>query len=196
MSLNRKERKKRKKKIKKVLEEIFIDDFSNEYTKTSFSKAFIEAVVIKEFPSALWQKDIYPIFLNGRNKLYKSYNGHEGYSKFINIDILDEREECEKKYERLMSEMCENRELPVFLDRDVKEYRIIYDLYIFEQVFGDILVSEVKCVKKRISMMAKTGAKLPSGKDSRDLLRTTLSPLREIEFKESKSTEVLKNAHY
>lgn len=195
MSLNKKDRKKRKKQIKKILEDIFIDEFSNEYTKTSFSKTFIEAVIRKQFPTALWHKDIYPIFLNGRNKLYKSYNGHDGYTKFINIDILDEREECEKKYERLMTEMCENRELPVFLDRDVKEYRIIYDLSIFEQIFGDILVSEVKCVKKRVSMMAKTGAILPSGRDSRDILRNTLRPLREIEFKESKPNGGIKNAH-
>lgn len=195
MSLDRKERKKRKKVIKQILEKIFIDDISKEYTKTSYSKRFIEAVVNKEFPLVEWQSDIYPIFLAGRNKLYKSYNGHDGYAKFINIDILDEREECKKKYERLMAEMCENRELPVFLDRDVKEYRIIYDLNIFEQVFGDILVSEVKCVKKRISMMAKTGAKLPSGKDSRDLLRLTLNPLREIEYKESKPNEVIKSAN-
>ena len=83
-----------------------------------------------------------------------------------------------------MSEMCNNRELPVFLDKDVREYRIIYNLSIFEQVFGDLLVSEVKTVKKRISIMAKTGAKLPSGRDSRDLIRNTLKPLRELEFKE------------
>ena len=183
--LSRLERKKRKKKIKRILEDIFIDDYSNEYTKTSYSKAFIEAKVHKEFPSILWHKDIYPIFLSGRKNLYKSYNGYDGYAKFINVDIMDEREVCEKKYERLIKEMCQNRELPIFLDRDVKEYRIIYNLNIFEQVFGDILVSEVKTVKMRISMMAKTGAKLPSGKDSRDLIRDTLKPLREIEYKES-----------
>lgn len=44
-------------------------------------------------------------------------------------------------------------------------------------------------------MMAKTGAKLPSGKDSRDLLRLTLNPLREIEYKESKPNEVIKSAN-
>lgn len=181
----RKERKKRKKVIKEILENIFIDDFFNEYTKTSYSKGFIEAKVHKEFPSALWHKDIYPILLSGRNKLYKSYNEYDGYAKFINVDVMDEREDCEKKYEKLMKEMCENQELPVFLDRDVKEYRIIYNLSIFEQVFGDLLVSEVKTVKKRISIMAKTGAKLPSGRDSRDLIRNTLKPLRELEFKES-----------
>ena len=183
----RKERKKRKKAIKRILESIFIDDFFNEYTKTSYSKGFIEARIHKEFPSALWHKDIYPILLSGRNKLYKSYNEYDGYAKFINVDVMDEREECKKKYEKLMKEMCENQELPVFLDRDVKEYRIIYNLSIFEQIFGDLLVTEVKTVKKRISIMAKTGAKLPSGRDSRDLIRNTLKPLRELEFKESGS---------
>ena len=183
----RKERKKQKKKIKRILENIFIDDFSNEYTTTSYSKRFIEAKVHKEFPKAYWQKDIYPILLSGRTKLYKSYNGYDGYAKFINVDIMDEREECEMKYEKLMNEMCENRELPVFFDKDVDQYRIIYNLAIFEQIFGDLLVSEVKTVKKRISIMAKTGAKLPSGKDSRNFIRTTLKPLRELEFKDSNS---------
>lgn len=181
----RKERKKRKKAIRGILESIFIDDFFNEYTKTSYSKSFIEAKIHKEFPSALWHKDIYPILLSGRNKLYKSYNEYDGYAKFINVDVMDERKDCKKKYDKLMKEMYENQELPVFLDRDVKEYRIIYNLSIFEQVFGDLLVSEVKTVKKRISIMAKTGAKLPSGRDSRDLIRNILKPLRELEFKES-----------
>lgn len=172
---------KSKKKIKTVLEDIFIDN--NEYIKTSFSKKYIEAKVHEILPSAIWEKDIYSLFIIGRKRLYESYNGINGYSQFINVEYTDEREMCIKKYNRLMKEMCINRELPVFLDRDVREYRIIYDLPTYEQIFGDLLCSDVKIVKKRLKMMAKSGAKLPSGKDSRDLLRNTINPLKEIEYK-------------
>lgn len=175
---------KSKRKLKQILEDIFIDN--NEYVKTSFSRKYIEARIHEKFPSVIWEKNIYPIFMNGRKKLYESYEGYAGYSEFINVEYTDEREICIRKYNKLMKEMCRNKELPIFLDRDVREYRIIYDLSTYEQIFGDLLSSDVKIVKKRLKMMAKSGARLPSGKDSRDLLRDTIKPLKEIEYKKER----------
>ncbi len=172
-----------RKKIKDILVEIFID--GNEYVKTSFSKQYIESIVHQAFPGANWQKDIYSLFLKGRNKLYKSFNGYSGYAKFINVEPLDERNECLQKYKKLMEELCKNEELPIFYDRDVSEYRVIYDLTTFESIFGDLLISTTKTMKKQMTIMAKTGAKLPSGKDSRDVLRNAVNPLKEIEYRES-----------
>ncbi len=171
----------RKKKIRDVLVKIFID--GSEYVKTSFSRGFIEARIKKMLPSAVWHKDIYPFFTKGRKILYESYNGSNQYVQFINIEYTDKRAICVEKYDALMKEMCNNHELPIFLDRDVREYRVIYDLPMFEQIFGDMIISAAKGLKNRLTIMAKTGAKLPSGRDSRDLLRDTINPLKELELR-------------
>lgn len=168
--------------IKDTLIGLFID--GNEYRNVSYTKDEILACVRSEHPDPDWQKDIYSAFSKGRKVLKTCYEEFNGYGASINGPILSSREICENKFKKSIEECLSQKELPVYLDRKSKKYRVVHDLRIFENIFGAFIGNLSNTLKNQLTLMGKTGGKLSSGRCSRELLTEVGTPLKELAYKE------------
>jgi hypothetical protein len=177
-----------KKDIREILTGLFID--GNEYRNISYTKDEILACVRIEQPDPEpdW-KNIYSVFTKGRKVLKTCYEGYNGYGASINGPILSTREICENKFKKSIEECLSQKELPAYLDRKSGKYRIVYDLNIFEKVFGRFIGRQSVALKNNITLLGKTGGNLRSGKSARVILRDIEPNIKELAYKKKKNDD-------
>jgi hypothetical protein len=150
-----------KNKIKEILCDIFIDN--EEYTGQSFSRFFILHHVKNEYPGVpddfLWKKVRYVI-----QQDCKKYTG-DYMDLYLHVSPLDTMEERSEKFDDFIKICVKNKLIPLRVDRDINEYRCPANLQIHSELYGDNLSIQVKAVKRGFDAIAKTGGKLPSGRD-------------------------------
>lgn len=171
---------------------MFYDEFAGEYIGTSFSREFIFNAVLKEYPNTIWNNDVYYIIKKWQRECDSFYDGIFNENKLLlEAGVTDTREICERKYENFLTLFADKRQVPLYYDHDIKEWRVAKSLQIFEEIIGDKVINYHRLRNENLTRLAKRGGKLLSGVDSRKIIFDLFDETKKLENKQEMDLEIV-----
>ena len=173
-----------KRGIEKLLFELFYDEDGKEYTSTSFSRDFLLNMVAKTYPTVNWEKDVYLIIRKWQKGHDEYYNSIYNEDKIlVEAGVTDTREICERKYLNGLSLLASERRVPLYYDRDIKEWRAAKALSIYEEIIGDKILQHHNLRNRNLKKLAKRGGRLLSGTEARQIIFDLIDESKKLENK-------------
>lgn len=174
-----------KRGIEKILWNLFYDEIAGEYTSTSFSRNLIFNQVLKEYPNSDWNNDVYYVIKKWQRACDNFYDGIFNENRLLlEAGVTDTREICERKYNNFLTLFANKKQVPLYYDHDIKEWRAAKSLQIFEEIIGDKILTYHNLRNENLTRLAKRGGRLLSGVDSRKIVFDLFEETKKLENKQ------------
>lgn len=173
--------------IEKVLFEEFYD--GSEFIGSSFSREVLMTLIKEQIPNVNWD-DVYQIIISWRSAYNNLYDGIYNENKLLlEAGITDTRDICKRKYQNGLMLFANEKKVPLYYDRDIKEWRVPTTLEIYEEIIGDKVLQYHRLRNESLTKLAKRGGKLLSGVETRQIIFDLFEETKKLENKEQEKKE-------